>query len=44
MHLGKIYVLLSDRRIVVFPGRLDDVSFSANKVKSTKKKKKNNLS
>lgn len=42
--LQKIYVLMSDRRFVVFPGRLDDVSLSANKVKITKGEKKSNLS
>lgn len=41
-RLQKISVLTSDRRIMAFPGGLDDVSFSANKVKSAKRKKKNN--
>lgn len=42
--LQKIYVLMSDRRFVVFPGRLDDVSLSANKVKITKGEKKKVIS
>lgn len=43
--LLKIYVLMSDRRFVVFPGRLDDISLSANKVKITRGgKKKSHLS
>lgn len=43
-HTLEIYVLMSDRRFVVFPGRLHDVSFSANKVKSTRRKKKKAIS
>lgn len=38
--LQKIYVLTSDRRIVAFPGRLDDVAFSANKATAQGGKKK----
>lgn len=39
--LQQINILMSDRRIMAFPGKLNDVSFSANKVKSTGEKKSN---